>query len=94
MSEHAKTLEPKIRALQEGLKTTASEINTEQLLLIIHRPGFTTPQEAEFVHAMLDSLAHRIEGVGRTHRALVAAADKIGREEAQVDPRRVATRSD
>jgi hypothetical protein len=52
MSEHAKTLEPKIRALQEGLKTTASEINTEQLLLIIHRPGFTTPQEAEFVHAM------------------------------------------
>lgn len=79
MSEHAKTLEPKIRALQEGLKTTASEINTEQLLLIIHRPGFTTPQEAEFVHA-IDSLAHRIEGVGRTHRALVAAADKIGRE--------------
>ena len=55
MSEHAKTFEPKIRALQEGLKKITSENNTEQLLLIIHRPGFTTPQEAEFVHAMLDS---------------------------------------
>jgi hypothetical protein len=36
MSEHAKTLEPKIRALQEGLKKITSENNTEQLLLIIH----------------------------------------------------------
>ena len=55
-------------------------LGTAGISKLINRPGFTTPQEAEFVHAMLDSLAHRIEGVGRAHRALVAAADKIGRE--------------
>jgi hypothetical protein len=77
MSEHAKTLEPKIRALQEGLKKISSQ--TEKLVVIIHRPGFTTPQEAEFVHAMLDSLAHQVEGVDRGYQALVAVADKVGR---------------
>jgi hypothetical protein len=80
MSEHAKTLEPKIRALQEQLKEISSEKNTEQLITIIHRPGWTTPQEAEFVHAMLDSLAHQIEGVHRAHQALITVADKIGRK--------------
>jgi hypothetical protein len=77
MSEHAKTLEPKIRALQEGLKKISSQ--TEKLVVIIHRPGFTTPQEAEFVHAMLDSLTHQVEGVDRGYQALVAVADKVGR---------------
>jgi hypothetical protein len=80
MSEHAKTLEPKIRALQEQLKKISSDKNTEQLVTIIHRPGWTTPQEAEFVHAMLDSLAYQIEGVQRAHQALITVADKIGRE--------------
>jgi hypothetical protein len=80
MSEHTKTIEPKIRALQEQLKKISSEKNTEQLITIIHRPGWTTVREAEFVHAMLDSLAHQIEGVNRAHQALVTVADKIGRE--------------
>jgi hypothetical protein len=77
MSEHAKTLEPKIRALQEGLKKISSQ--TENLVVIIHRPGFTTPQEAGFVNAMLDSLAHQVEGVDHAYQALVAVADKVGR---------------
>lgn len=80
MSEHAKTLEPKIRAIHEELKKMASEKNSEQLVTIVHRPGFTTPQEAEFVQAMLDSLTHQIEGVRRAHQALITVADKIGRK--------------
>jgi hypothetical protein len=80
MNEHTKTLEPKIRAIQEQLKQISSEKNTEQLITIIHRPGWTTVREAEFVHAMLDSLAHQVEGVSRAHGALVTVADKIGQE--------------
>jgi hypothetical protein len=78
MSEHAKTLEPKIRAVHDGLNKITSEITGEQLFSIVNRPGFTTPQEAELLHAMLDSLAYQVEGIGRAHRALLAAADKIG----------------
>ena len=79
MSDHAKELEPKIRKLQEQLSRMLSEKRGEQLLQIIHRPGFTTPQEAQFVHAMLDSLAYHLEGVHRAQRALVSIADLIGR---------------
>ncbi len=76
MSEHAKTVEPKIRAIQEALNKITP--HTEELLGIIYRPGWTTPRELEFVHAMLDSLAHQIEGVDHAHQALVAVANKIG----------------
>ena len=80
MNDHVETLEPKIRAVQEGLKKISSDKRTEQLLLIIRKPGFTTPAELEFMHGALDSLAHQIEGVDRAHGALVAVADKVGSE--------------
>lgn len=78
MSDHAKTLEPKIRKIQDGLSKMAAEKHAERLFTAIHRPGWTTPQEAELVHAMVDSIAHQIEGLDRAYGALVAAADKIG----------------
>ncbi len=80
MSEHTKTLEPKIRKVQEGLSRMATNKHAEQLLLIIHRPGWTTLPEAELVHAMLDSISHQIEGLDRAQQALMAAADKIGQK--------------
>jgi hypothetical protein len=79
MSDHAKELEPKIRKIYEQLSRMVSEKRGEQLLQIIHRPGFTTPQEAQFVHAMLDSLGYHLEGVDRAQRALVSLSDQIGR---------------
>jgi hypothetical protein len=79
MSEHATALEPKIRALGDQLTSITSENFSQTLLTIIHRPGWTTPQEAELVHAMIDALTHQLDGVGRAQRALVAAAEKIGR---------------
>ena len=79
MSDHAKELEPKIRKIQEQLSKMVSDKQGEQLLQIVRRPGFTTPQEAMFVHALLDSLGHHLEGVDRAQRALVSIADKIGR---------------
>jgi hypothetical protein len=79
MSEHIKTLETKLQKLQQLHNKAASENFAEQLLLIIHRPGWTTPQEAQLVHAVLDSLTHQLEGVEGTQRALLAAAEQIGK---------------
>jgi hypothetical protein len=55
------------------------ENRAEQLLRIIHRPGWTTPQEAQLVHAMIDSLTQHVEAVDTAHRALIAASESIGR---------------
>jgi hypothetical protein len=82
MSEHAKQLEPKIHRIKEQLKKVTSENHSERLLQIIHRPGWTTPQEAKLVHALLDSVAHHLEGIDRTQRVLIAVADEIGKAKA------------
>lgn len=79
MSEHAKELEPKIQKIQSRLKKMASENYSERLLQIVRRPGFTTPQEVQFVHAMLDSVDHHLEGIDRARSALTTIADKIDR---------------
>jgi hypothetical protein len=79
MSEHGKSIEPKIRRVQEHFGKLASEKLTEQLLVIIHRPGWTTPAESQLVHAALDSLTHQLEGFDRTLRTLVAGADQVGK---------------
>jgi hypothetical protein len=79
MSDHVTSLEPKIRRLQESMSRLTSENRAEQLLQIIHRPGWTTPQEAQLVHAMLDALTQHVETVDAAHRALIAASEGIGR---------------
>ena len=79
MSEHAKELEPKIQKIHDRLKKLATENNSERLFQIVRRPGFTTPREVQFVHAMLDSVSHHLEGVERAHSALITIADQIGR---------------
>lgn len=79
MSEHAKEFEPKIQKIQGQLKKMASDNHSERLLQIVRRPGFTTPREVEFVHAMLDSVHHHLEGIEHAHSALITIADKIGR---------------
>jgi hypothetical protein len=78
MSDHAESLKPKIRRLHESMSRLASEKRAEQLLQIVYRPGWTTPAEAQLVHAMLDALTQHVEAVETTHRALIAAAERIG----------------
>jgi hypothetical protein len=53
------------------------ENHAEQLLQIIHRPGFTTVLDVQFVHALLDSVTNHLDVVDRTHRALVTIAEQI-----------------
>lgn len=72
------TLEPEIREIQGQLQRMASENHADQLLQIIHRTGWTDTQ-AHLVHVVLDSMVHHLEGIERAQRALVKAADEIGK---------------
>jgi hypothetical protein len=72
-------LEAKLRKLDQSLSELTSAKPTDQLLTIIRRPGWTTPQEAQLVHAMVDALQHQIDGVNRSGAALVNIADNIGK---------------
>jgi hypothetical protein len=74
------TLEIKLKKLEVSLDALVKSRYTETLLGIIHRPGFTTPQEAQLIHALVDSLHHQFTTLETTHRLLVDAADTIGRD--------------
>ena len=78
MSEHVKQLEPKIRKIQEHIKRMGTEDQADLLWQIIHRPGWTTIIEGQFVAAMLDSVTQHLEAADKTHRTLVSIAEKVG----------------
>ncbi len=80
MSEHAKEHEPKITGIERQLMRLGTADHTAKLLGIVRRPGFTTPQEAQFVHALLDTITHHLQGVEQAQRRLLEIADQIGRE--------------
>jgi hypothetical protein len=82
MSDHVKEMKPKLKNIQEQLKKMTSENHPEQLLQLIHKPGFTTPQEVLLIHAMLDSVTHQLEGLLNAQNALLAACEQIGQAKA------------
>ena len=75
-------LEPEIREIQERLERVTSQNYRDQLLQILHRTGWTDTQ-AHIVQVILDSLVYQLEGIERTQRALIEAADEIGKAKAK-----------
>lgn len=81
MSDHIKELEPKIRKIQDHITRMAKENQSDLLLQIIHRPGWTSIAEVLFVTAMLDSVTQQLEAADKAHRILVSIAEKVGSAE-------------
>jgi hypothetical protein len=50
----------------------------KDLLRIIRKPGYTTPAEMAFSHALVDSLAAQASGLANTQAALLAASKQVG----------------
>jgi hypothetical protein len=50
---------------------------TKEMLLIIHRPGWTTPAELSLVSNSVESLTQSIEGSIRQSKQLLEAAQQI-----------------
>ena len=75
-------LQPEIRKIQEQLQRMTSQNYADKLLKITHRSGWTDTQ-AHLVRALLDSLVHQLEGIDRAQRALLEAANEIGKAKAK-----------
>jgi hypothetical protein len=78
MTHDIPSLEVKLRNLGRSLDQLASEKHAEQLIPIIHRPGWTTVAEALFVHGMLDHLQAQVDDLSRAYDSLVNAAREVG----------------
>lgn len=79
MEHNISALEAKLQRLAQSLSDLTGAKHVDQLVAMIRRPGWTTPQEAQLVHATVDMIQHQIDGVNRSGAALVKIADEIGR---------------
>lgn len=75
-----KALEGRLKTLGDklsGFNAHAQQIN--DLLPIIHRPGWTTPAEILLVSGLVESLLQHSQILDATHAALIRGASAVGK---------------
>ena len=71
-------LEKKLNSLNGSFGGLGNGEDVQELLKIIHRPGWTTPAELLFVHGIVDSMQTHITALGTLKSALVNASKQVG----------------
>ncbi len=71
-------LDKKVTALSKALANLGKGTDGKDLLLIIRKPGWTTPAELGFTNALLDTAALQVRGLEATMKGLKSAAAKVG----------------
>jgi len=77
MGHDLSKLEHQLETLNRRVTELTNIGLTKELLLIIHRPGWTTPAELSLVTSAVESLTHAIEGQIQQSRQLLDAARQI-----------------
>jgi CHAD domain-containing protein len=79
MPHDVAALQGKIKALEDAVAKLHDAKHATRLLQIIHRPGWTTPREAELVEAHAHSLHNQVTHAHHAFDALLTIADRIGK---------------
>jgi hypothetical protein len=77
---HIRKLEKKIRLLSNALSRLGRGLELQELLIIIHRPGWTSIAEFEFTDSILDHIGAEIRALERLQDDLVEAANRVGQQ--------------
>ncbi len=77
MSDHVKVIEKKITALSDALAHLGRGTSLQDLLKIIHYPGYTTPAEFSLTVAILDSMATHVQALAKLETDLLAGSKQI-----------------
>lgn len=81
---HVQHLDRRLRALQAGQSDVSASEDYDELLRIIHFPGYTTPVQLLFVNAVLESIERNVAEGMRLRSALIEGSKGIIAEAAQV----------
>ncbi len=73
----ARKLETRTKELRQGLAKLADEKDFEELLTIIHRPGWTTPAEFIFAMGILNSMAAHTNALLGLKEVLLAGSRAV-----------------
>lgn len=75
-AQHA-VLQKKITALSNALAKLGKGTDLRDLILIIRKPGWTTPAELRFAVAMVDNLQAQADLIAKTSKDLLTAAKAV-----------------
>jgi hypothetical protein len=70
-ADHLARIESRIKEIDRVMSDLADDKVTREMLQIIHRPGWTTPAEALFVMAALDSIQAQATALAAHRQALL-----------------------
>ena len=80
MSQHdaqIRDLDKKVTALSDALAHLGKGTTMQELLLIIRRPGYTTPAELLFTTAIVDALQTHVNAINQLGNNLMAGAKAV-----------------
>ena len=79
MSEkNIQQIEQKLSAVKTNLKSVAQDDVYDQLLVIVHRPGWTTLAESVFFETVVDSIDAHVRSISKLQKDLLKASELVG----------------
>jgi hypothetical protein len=79
-------IETRVKALSTELAGLSSEKDFQEFLVIIRKPGWTTPAEFAFVDGLIDSMAAHARALAVSKRALLAGGAKVSLNPQPIPP--------
>jgi hypothetical protein len=79
-ADHIQRFEHKIGAARKALATLPGDDFYDQMIVIIHRAGWTTIAEGIFFEAALDAIVAHTKQLAQAHQQILSAADAVGRQ--------------
>jgi len=76
-SQSIDALESTLRQLQDAVKDLGNSSDIDELLLLIHNPGWTTPLDHFFVTNIAEALTQQLQTASRMKQVLIAGSRSI-----------------
>ena len=73
-----KQIETRCQQVSRSLNELADGKDFDELMLLIRKPGWTTPAEAMLVTGLLDTIGAQAKQLGELKRSLMAGARAVG----------------
>jgi len=79
-------LETRIRGLGEHLGTMGNGSDLEELIILIHRPGWTTPAEYMLVSGIVDAMQEHAKALTTLRQSLISGSRLISKQADELNP--------
>lgn len=77
MRDHITKIQSSLEQIRKSLSALDMDNDLEELLKIIHQPGWTTPAEAILFHGLADATLRAVEHVGVMKQALLEGGRQV-----------------